>query len=513
MALTLYSDQGYPLTTAQLDANFEYIDTDATGESEKNKVTNGNFRLARDPGPLSLTTTPTVATVDGWFVFQNTASAGKSAQADSGLSVPGLDKCLKIGRNQGSSSTDAILIIHSLNTVDSISLAGQPIVFSFYAKGGADFSGSNINIYVASTTTPDQQPANIGVWSNVTTVFGQTQDITGTFSRYSLTTTCPSGCKQLGIRMYYVPTGTAGADDNLYITGVRIEIGSAASTHKPVPAAIQTILSRPFLLNCGAFGNLGAIHPFSACQLVPRNGNLILINGRLEVIPDGVFSLSGGVSATYTNCSADKILGSTLNANTLYRAYAYMLNGVMTIDFSTNPQSLDPEWGIWVKNTDRSCTLIGLLRTDSNIQTYGSAGKQTIVSHFNKLRYNLFTNVSGSTNSSTATELDSSNRIEWVQWSDDLPRLSANANLGNSIANNGCTIGIGLSSSTTIYGINATAQAPSTRVPSLSLNVQISNPGEDAYHYAAFLANDGGEGGTGTLTIGSGGMFLDNMAV
>lgn len=105
----------------------------------------------------------------------------------------------------------------------------------------------------------------------------------------------------------------------------------------------------------------GTANPFTTCHFVPRNGNLILINGQLETIPTGVFASSGGVIADYSNCSIDKVTGQTLPPNTPYYMYLYKnAAGTLVIDFSSSAFMIDPTYGNAVKIGDVSCSLIGI---------------------------------------------------------------------------------------------------------------------------------------------------------
>jgi len=261
---------------------------------------------------------------------------------------------------------------------------------------------------------------------------------------------------------------------------------------------------------CGRLSNLGVSDPFSQCHIVPYNGNLILINGVPEVIPNGNLTTEGGVIATYASTSIDKVTGQSLAINTFYRIYLYMLNGVMTMDFSTTAQALDATTGTWIKSGDSTSAFIGILRTDANVETRGSGGAQTIASFFNKVRFYLITGVDGSTTSNTAVELNSANRLEWVQFSDDIPHIHAIANVGNSVSGNRVNVGIGLDG-TVITGTTAVAQVHSTLIPSVNMSVQTNNPGGEVYIFATFLAFETEDSGAGNLSLAGGAMWADQV--
>ena len=113
-------------------------------------------------------------------------------------------------------------------------------------------------------------------------------------------------------------------------------------------------------VTCGQVSNMGDADPFPGCHYIPKNGNKILIDGKIETIPEGVLSVSGGVVADYADCSIDKTVAQTLTAETLYYIYLYMLAGTMTIDFSETSWEYDSDYGIAVKQGDAACTLVGV---------------------------------------------------------------------------------------------------------------------------------------------------------
>ena len=253
---------------------------------------------------------------------------------------------------------------------------------------------------------------------------------------------------------------------------------------------------------CGRLSNKGGSDPFSECHFVPFNGNKILINGTHETIPDGTLASSGGVIGVYNNASINKVTGQTLAVSTLYYVYVYMLAGVMTMDFSTTVQALDSTYGVWVKTGDATCSLVGQLRTNAASQTLGNSQAQTITSFFNRVRLPIFANLGAATTASnTAVELDSTKRLEWVQWSDDAPRIFAHANLQNSVSGNRVTIGIGLNSATVINGIPGATQVPSALARSVSTTAHALNPGGDGYFFATLLGYETEDSGAGLLTV------------
>lgn len=529
MALTLRLVKGKALTYQELDNNFTGLASGAlttytgpTGATETipaalavlpgyNYLSNGNFDLAVNAGPVALTNSGSLYTCcDAWVVFQNTVATGFAAQVASGLQ--GFNKALKIGRPNADVSTNSIVTVSAIKTSDSVPLQGQTVTFSFYAKSGANFSGGIINVSIHTGTGIDENPGNISGWTGHLTPLSTTQAITTTWTRYSFTAVIDVAATEVGVRIFYTPSGTAGADDNLYLTGAQFEVGTIPTIIAQKPYATRVNDLRPVAYSGGCISNYGGSDPFSQCQFLPRNGNTIYINGKIEIIPAGILLVSGGIIATYSSCSVDKVPTQALAANTDYFVYVFMLNGVMTLDFSVTGASEDAN-GVWCKTSDTSCTLVGFLHTNAASKTLGNAQAQTIISYYNRLRYRLSSTIAGSTAAAAYTELNSANRLQWCQWDDDLPvGPTAYANMGTAVAGNTCDLGISINSATTPNG--QTAHAVTTGVTNNQMNVSARalNPGNSAkgnFFFSASLAQVGG----GTTVTVAGTNCLDNVAV
>jgi hypothetical protein len=222
------------LTTASSGIQFSDASIQTAAASPyvlKNRIINGAMDVWQRGTTYALTNTNAYGSVDRWAVYQATTANGIANQVASGLT--GFQYALKLGRNSSATTTGAIQMTQVLETVNSIPLAGQTVTFSFYAKAGANFSAtsSNLGVYLATGTGTDQSSSSFTTsgWTGNSALINTTQAITTTWTRYSFTTTIASTATQVGLQLYYSPTGTAGADDNVYITGVQLEIGSTAT--------------------------------------------------------------------------------------------------------------------------------------------------------------------------------------------------------------------------------------------------------------------------------------------
>lgn len=477
---------------------FEFILNDSFAGSpilSKNYILNGHFTAVRDVGPIDITTSAEIKTADGWATFQNGTAESTDEIVASGIT--GDDNALRIGRNPGSSEVGAIGAQFAMTSYDSIPLAGKTITLKVRLKAGANFSGANVNVGVASGTGFDQAVESFGGWTGFASIVGVAQVITSSWVEYTFTGTVSSTAKQIGVRFYYTPTGTAGADDNLYIASVGVFEGAGNKQELPENnrGVIEILRLRP--VNAGRFSNLGGSDPFPDCHFVPAYGNVVIIDNRYEIIPSGAIASTGGVQANYENCYLDGVASQTLVDQTFYYAYLFMNNGVMTIDFSTTGPAVDPRNGTFVKSGNTTRALIGILRVKDvggTLVTYGGARGQTVGSLFNPFDWTIATDLKGPTTATTPTALPggatlangqpTDNWIEWVQWYDKLGKVKWYSNSGHSVSSSLLTLGVGINSVSVITGIPSIGQVNSTLNDSTNLSGFLVGNEGTGYFYA-----------------------------
>lgn len=422
-----------------------------------NYISNASFDAALVPsGALSVQGVNAVPTVlDYWLTTQNTASAGIAAQVAC-ADITGFAKYLKIGRNNGSASVNSILLAQAIRTVDSIPLQGKNVILSFYMKAGTNYSGGQVNVVLFGGTGIDEGVASMGGWTGVTTPIGTNQTITTSPVLYTFTGTIPTNITEIGVRIFYTPTGTAGADDNIYTTGWKVEIGTVVTARENAPFVQFITAFRPETVCGGVMSNFGGSDPFSQAQFLAKVGNTVLIDGVKQIIPSGNISSAGGITATYSSCSVDKVLATSLVSGNLYFIYVYMLAGQLTLDFSLTAYITHPVYGNPVKSSDFLCSLVGLCFIQ-NTYTYtltGGAGYATP----GRYRSVVLTGGTGSgatadiTVAGGAVTIVNINKLSSVgtKYTNGDSLTTSNANLGGSGA--GFSITIGNSALTTMGG-------------------------------------------------------------
>jgi hypothetical protein len=270
----------------------------ATGENLwRNKLINGAMNVWQRATTYALTTSIAYGSADRWTFYQATTANGVANQVTSGLT--GFQYALKLGRNNAATTTGAIAMIQALETVNSIDMAGQTVTLSFYAKAGANFSATSSQIYTQafSGTGTDQAASSLGGWTGTATLLSTNQTITTTWTRYSFTFSVGSTATQVGITIGFNPTGTAGADDNLYITGVQLEKGSTATSFEYRPYGTELALCQRYLpaFNWTSTIPLGNATSYSAAAAYA----VIRFPVTTRVAPTGITTSAVATSFTY----------------------------------------------------------------------------------------------------------------------------------------------------------------------------------------------------------------------
>jgi hypothetical protein len=187
------------------------------------------------------------------------------------------------------------------------------------------YAGTGTDENVLSGYTGNTNPAN----------FSPT--LTTTWQRFSVSGTFASNVTEFAPIFYYVPTGTAGANDYFEVTGVQLELGSVATAFTRTGGSIQGELAacRRYLpavnLSSGVGVNLGYAYGTNAALFVipfdvvartqPTGISIPTVSGNFTVRN----STNGDASATTmtfdvaTVNNASVLTNGTLTAGTVAR--------------------------------------------------------------------------------------------------------------------------------------------------------------------------------------------------
>jgi len=200
----------------------------------RNRIINGNMQIWQRATSYALTNSYVYGCADRWETDMGSTAAATASQSTSVPTTAGqlFQYSLKIQRTASSTSTGNIVTAQALETSNSYDLAGSSVTLSFWAKCGANYSAtsSGLQAYLFWGQGTDQSMTNMrnNAWTGQTNS-NTTVTLTTSWQRFTFTATCPSTTTQVGMQWVFSPTGTAGADDSIYITGVQLEQGSVAT--------------------------------------------------------------------------------------------------------------------------------------------------------------------------------------------------------------------------------------------------------------------------------------------
>jgi hypothetical protein len=199
-----------------------------------NLVINGSYDFWQR-GTSVAQTAGEVFSADRWFSFRDTYATGATiSRQTSGVNFTQYGG--RVQRDSGNSSTTKIHLCTTFETQSSIGYAGQTITFSFYAKAGANYSGGALTGRLNYGTGTDQR---VTAFTGAATVLDVSATLTTSYQRFQGTATVNASATELGILFIWTPTGTAGANDWVEITGVQIEVGSVATTLRKAGGTLQ----------------------------------------------------------------------------------------------------------------------------------------------------------------------------------------------------------------------------------------------------------------------------------
>jgi hypothetical protein len=228
--------------------------------SNPNLLDNTGPEVTGSPGRPIATATGVNPTcfIDRWWGYR----CGATGYAIGNLGGSGLPNQIAMQRDAGDANSSELVVGQStgvaatgLSTVNVVErlltplisgLAAQTLVFSVYARRGANFSGSGITLEIV-TSTADVNICS-GAWTvEASVTFGAADLATSTWTRFQVTKSGPwtaSFAAVLGVRVKFdAPSGTAVADDALYLTGAKLELSwTGAASAYVVPTLHESLL-------------------------------------------------------------------------------------------------------------------------------------------------------------------------------------------------------------------------------------------------------------------------------
>lgn len=211
-----------------------------------NPVRNCSGRVAQRGASIAVGAAQTF-TLDGWFAYRVGVVAGMTVSQQAGAADSQGDAYyMRLQRDNGNSSTGALIYGQSIPTADSVRFAGRTVTVSFRARKGAlwSASGSVLTLGVYSGTGTDQRLAS--GFTGIATLSYASYALTTSWQTFSVTVVVGSSATELAVQFEGNVTGTAGATDYVDVKDLRIDEGSYAMEHVPLSYAADLYEARKF---------------------------------------------------------------------------------------------------------------------------------------------------------------------------------------------------------------------------------------------------------------------------
>lgn len=262
----------------------------------------------------------------------------------------------------------------------------------------------------------------------------------------------------------------------------------------------QATVSNIYLLSQLAQGP-GQLQYVSATSIRFRS-----VNGSVIRIAGALYNLTADIASANTNIYIDGASGSSLGASTLYYVYLFLVGSALTIDFSTTAYAIDSttgNYGTYIKTGVASRTLIGMIRTNSSSQFVDSATQRFVLSWFNKrpLQGTNEFSAARTTTSTTATEINSEIRVEYLTWASEASWHCVRAQVSNDTNASQVAFGVGIDSTTSLTNKAIFMTSP-TGGQAYGGSVAFWTTLSEGYHYTTLLGLV--DGNTGTFADSAG---------
>jgi hypothetical protein len=286
---------------------------------------------------------------DRWQNYSpNALTVSRQATNDT-TNLPNIQYCARVQRNSGQTSTSQVYHAQTFESSNSIPFAGKTVTISFYARAGANYSAASNGLIVEVGTGTGTDQSVFGFSGRLTPI-AFTSTLTTTWQRFTATGVVSSSATQVGLAIYYTPTGTAGANDWFEVTGVQLELGSVATPFARAGGSIggELALCQRYYVRYTQDGSVGTYFPDVTFGI---NSSLAISNFHFPVtmrIPPVTADWSGGVIFDFTNAASFAVTGisgnqltrnnagiliSVASGLTAYRPYWFSGNGVVTTAF------------------------------------------------------------------------------------------------------------------------------------------------------------------------------------
>lgn len=200
--------------------------------SFKNRIINGAMNVwQRGTTAITNPTNATSFLADRWSCYRQGFATGLTISQTTGVTLNGINRTpLRVQRTAGNTGVQPIFTLQQIESKNMQDLAGQTITFSFWARVGANFSGSSLELQINTGTGIDQSYRDTGFTGYVFAGNINVPSTQTTFAKFTFTVTLSSTASELAATFLYTPTGTAGTNDWFEIIDLQLEKGTSATS-------------------------------------------------------------------------------------------------------------------------------------------------------------------------------------------------------------------------------------------------------------------------------------------
>jgi hypothetical protein len=298
----------------------------------RNVLINGDFKVwQRGTSKAMATGSGTGFIADRWTGARAGYAAGGTVSRQT-ASLDGFQYCSRVQRDSGNTSTAIAYYFQTLESVTSIPLANKPVVYSFYIRAGANFSGSIVAKLYSGTATDQVNYPDGGITGSAT-VITSTLSLTTSWQRVVLYGNVGASATQLFAGFEWTPSGTAGAADYFEITGVQLEQNRQPTPFEQRPYGVELSLCHRYYQRVTSTGGdqtfasgmyLSSTQPIGSYNFpTMRVAPTMTFSGTYDTVTNGAAvsttSLSGLNATTSTIQLGGTCSGATAGGGTVYR--------------------------------------------------------------------------------------------------------------------------------------------------------------------------------------------------
>ena len=311
------------------------------GTVQANPVLNSAMQNWQRGTSFTIASTIVTYTADRWACNRNATGMTVTRQVTNDTTnLPFIQYCMRVARDSANTSTTQIQTAQGFETINSIPFVGKTVTLSFYARAGANYSATSnlLTVQLIGGTGTDQSPYS---YTGTTTPVNTTATLTTTWQRLTFTGSVGSTVTELAPRLFFDPTGTAGANDYFEFTGVQIDIGSVALPFRTYAGTIQGELSACMRYyqrfgNTIANGRTGfSMGATNATQLYATRTLPVTLRTGPTAVESSLLGLTDGSGATVavtggainsSDPNSPNILFTVASGLTQYRVYEVINN-------------------------------------------------------------------------------------------------------------------------------------------------------------------------------------------